>query len=704
MPDSTPGGASGAARPASDRLESWKEIAAYLRRDVTTVQRWERREGMPVHRHLHDKLGSVYAFRSDLDAWARRRSAGAAGGAPGEGPAEGGQEGDPAGDPGTAPAPEPASRGQAASGHVGTSRPAVLLAAAAVAAAAAVGAGAVWLLQRQAASTRDPLAGARFVPLTDFGGVEQAAAISGDGRFVAFLSDRAGRVDVWLTQVGSGQFLDLTRGSAPELVNPSIRTLGFSPDGSLVTFWARGRTGSDPPDIGIWAVPLLGGPPRPYLEGAAEYAWTRDGTRLVHHTPGPGDPMYVSEAGRPHEGRRLFSAPAGLHAHFQTWAPDQRFVYFVQGALPDRLDLWRIRADGSSAPERLTHHDGVVSHPVFVDARMLLYLATDADGSGPWLHALDVEDGVARRVGTGAERYTSLAASADGRRLVLTQASPKRTLWRVALGPDRADLAGARPIPLTTGTGGSPRLGPGYLVYVSAKGAGDGLWKLQDGASTELWSQPGARIAGAPAVRRDGRRIAFWTREGGRTRLRVVDADGTGGRVVTDALQLSGAPAWMPDGASLAVGAIVNGAPRLFRVPLEGGAPAPLVAEPSADPAWSPAGDLFAFTGADVGTTFPLKAVNADGSAHRMPPLTLTRGERHVAFLPGGRSIAVLRGEIRRKHLAAVDLASGASRPLIVLPPDFDVRDFDVSPDGRELVLEQVQERSDLVLVERPGG
>jgi pyruvate/2-oxoglutarate dehydrogenase complex dihydrolipoamide acyltransferase (E2) component len=272
-----------------------------------------------------------------------------------------------------------------------------------------------------------------------------------------------------------------------------------------------------------------------------------------------------------------------------------------------------------------------------------------------------------------------------------------------ALASARADLADARPIPLTTGTGGSPRLGPGYLVYVSAKGAGDGLWKLQDGASTELWSQPGARIAGAPAVRRDGRRIAFWTREGGRTRLRVVDADGTGGRVVTDALLLSGAPAWMPDGASLAVGAIVNGAPRLFRVPLDGGAPAPLVAEPSADPAWAPAGDLLAFTGADVGTTFPLKAVNADGSAHRMPPLTLTRGERHVAFLPGGRSIAVLRGEIRRKHLAAVDLASGASRPLIVLPADFDVRDFDVSPDGRELVLEQVQERSDLVLVERPG-
>jgi len=55
------------------RLESWKEIAAYLNRDVTTVQRWEKREGMPVHRHLHDQRGSVYAMPAELDAWRRTR-------------------------------------------------------------------------------------------------------------------------------------------------------------------------------------------------------------------------------------------------------------------------------------------------------------------------------------------------------------------------------------------------------------------------------------------------------------------------------------------------------------------------------------------------------------------------------------------------------------------------------------------------------
>src|SRR5467141_4317423 len=73
MAESFPG-APPSVRPPEDRLDSWKEIAAYLNRDVTTVQRWEKREGMPVHRHVHDKIGSVYASRAELDSWARGRN------------------------------------------------------------------------------------------------------------------------------------------------------------------------------------------------------------------------------------------------------------------------------------------------------------------------------------------------------------------------------------------------------------------------------------------------------------------------------------------------------------------------------------------------------------------------------------------------------------------------------------------------------
>lgn len=62
-----------AEKPPDPCLDSWKEIASYLNRDVTTVQRWEKREGMPVHRHLHSKRGSVYALARELDDWIRSR-------------------------------------------------------------------------------------------------------------------------------------------------------------------------------------------------------------------------------------------------------------------------------------------------------------------------------------------------------------------------------------------------------------------------------------------------------------------------------------------------------------------------------------------------------------------------------------------------------------------------------------------------------
>jgi Tol biopolymer transport system component len=687
-------------RTSGERLDSWKEIAAYLKRDVTTVQRWEKREGMPVHRHLHDKVGSVYAYRSELDAWAQsRRPPGSpvpVARAPdgNSGQASIGEASDldvtgPVDGAALQSSAAPASRGR-------LRRPLLVAAAGAV---LVVGAAAAVVRIRLAAS-ENPLADAQHIQLTDFDGIEQAAALSRDGRFAAFQSDRDGRMDVWVTQVGTGQFTNLTRGVVPEIVNPSIRTLGFSPDGTLVTFWARGHSEEGTPGIGIWAVPLLGGQPRPYLEGVAEYDWSADGARLVFHTPGPGDPTYVRDADQSSEARKIFSAPEGLHAHFQVWSPDQAFIYFVQGSLPDRLDIWRVKPAGGT-PERITHHESLVSHPVFIDARTLLYLVTDADGFGPRIYSLDVDRRTRQRVSFGVDSYTSLAASSDGRRVVATRASPKRTLWRVPVTGGRVDMSMARRIPLTTGNGSFPRFGPDYLLYVSSKGTSDTLWKLGGGTVTELWSAPEARIIGAPAIRRDGHRVAFSVKRGERTTLYVVNADGSDARALTSELNLHGAPSWAPGDRSLTVAVVVNGTPQLFDVPLDGRRAAPFVADHSVDPVWSPDGDIVAFTGADVGTTFPLRGANRDGTPHRVPALTLTRGARHLAFMPQGRSLVALRGEIRHKNLWLIDLDTGTERQLTDLGPEFELRDFDVSPDGRELVLEQLQEQSDIVLIER---
>lgn len=447
-----------------------------------------------------------------------------------------------------------------------------------------------------------------------------------------------------------------------ELVNPSVRTLGFSPDGSLVTFWARGASAAGTADISMWAIPTLGGQPRPYLEGVAEFDWSQDGSRLVYHTRGPGDPTFVRSASEQTAGRKIFAAAAGLHAHFPLWSPNGAFIYFVQGSLPDAMDIWRLPPTGGEA-ERLTHHNARVSHPVALNDRTLLYLAGDRDGSGPWLHSLDVERRVQHRIDAGPNRYTSLAASADGRRVIATLTNPRGTFWRLAIAEAPVDASAATAIALPTGRGFSPRLGGEYLLYVSSKGTSDGIWKLVDKTATELWSAPEARIIGGPEIAPDGQRVAFSVAQRGRTSLYVMNADGSGARVVTESLALRGAPAWTPDGQSIASAVVADGVPHLFRISMNGAA-VPLLQEYSVDPVWSPAGDFLVYSGADIGTTFPVKAVTAAGSPFTTPNLTLTRGARRLRFLHGQRALVVMRGEIQHKNLWLVDLTTGAERQL----------------------------------------
>jgi len=108
------------------------------------------------------------------------------------------------------------------------------------------------------------------------------------------------------------------------------------------------------------------------------------------------------------------------------------------------------------------------------------------------------------------------------------------------------------------------------------------------------------------------------------------------------------------------------------------------------------------YSGPDIGTTFSVKAINAQGATHALPSVTFTRGARHLTFLAGGQALVFLRGDIQHKNLWLIDLETGTERQLTNFPPDFNIRDFDISPDGHEAVLERVEERSDVVLLDVP--
>jgi Tol biopolymer transport system component len=657
------------------RLDSWKRIAAYLKRDVTTVQRWERREGMPVHRHKHEKQGSVYAYPSELDAWWTRR-----------GTAVSHEENAQA----TAPAKDRDSVQVPRNRRVrGT-----LIALALVLLIGAT----TWFARYSGFFWHDPLRDAKVTSLTNFKGKEQAAAISRDGRFVAFLGERDGQVDAWLTQIGSNRYRNLTEGKISQLSNPSIRSVAFSPDGSLVSIWTRSGDGSRPQDFQLLGAPTAGGPLKLYMPEAAESDWSPDGSKLVFHITAPGDPMFI-RAATEQAAHQIYVASPGVHCHFPTWSPDGEFIYFVRGEPPAHWDVWRLRPSGEGL-ERITFHNAQVSHPVLIDSRTLLYLASDPDSSGPWLYAMDLSRRRTQRVSIGLEKYTSLAASANGMRLVATVSNSLSELWRVKIsdsGPPQNT-----PVPVSVAQNASaPRFGADYFAFVASGGGRREVWKVANGTASELWHALDAARIGAPAISPDGKRIAFSVDAHSTTQLNVMDSDGSHARAIAGALSLRGDIAWSPDSQSIVAALLMNGEPRLARILLNGGAPQPMVSEYSLDPAWSPDGKYLVYSGADVGTTFPLRAVGPDGRPYGMATLILTRGARRVVFSRKSGSLVVLRGEIGHKNFWLVNPMSGAERQLTDFPANFVVGDFDVSPDETEIIFDSVLETSSLALIER---
>jgi len=251
--------------------------------------------------------------------------------------------------------------------------------------------------------------------------------------------------------------------------------------------------------------------------------------------------------------------------------------------------------------------------------------------------------------------------------------------------------------------GQAPRIGSDYLLYVANKNDGHGIWMFRDGEARELWSAPRTRVVGGPAIAPDGRRFAFAAESAHGTRLYLLQSDGAGARQIGGDLEVRGAPAWSPDGQALVVAAVSeDGVPRIFKVPLDDAPPVALSQGHALNPLWSPDGSFLIYSDADVGPGFALKAMNPDGSALALDDITLPRGSRRVSFVPGRKMLVVLLGEMRHANFWLLDLESGARRQLTAFGREFSIRDFDVSPDGREIVFDRRQDNSDIALIELP--
>ncbi|MEP6783981.1 MAG: DNA-binding protein [Acidobacteriota bacterium] len=540
----------------------------------------------------------------------------------------------------------------------------------------------------------NPLEGAQFSRLTDFEGTETDASISADGKFVVFLSDRDGRFDAWVTQLGTGDFKNLTGGLVPDLGNPVIRNLGLTGDSSKVWLLINDGKGG----IDDWTVPTMGGPVRPFLTSGVGAAWSTDGSRLVYHEYTAGDPIFVADRDGSNA-RRIFIDQPGYHDHYLTWSPDGRYIYFVRGIPATReTDVWRLAASGGD-PERITSHHNWVVSPTLIDNRTLLYSSVADDGSGPWLYAMNVEQRVPHRVSLGVEQYTSVSATVDGRRLVATVNNPAGHLWTLPILDHPAAESDASEVQLPNVRAVSPRYALDGFLYLSSGRSGDGLWKLEKGGSNELWRGTENGEISSPAVSSDGR-VSFTLRKQGRGTLHVMTANGTGVRTLAETLDVSGVPSWSPDGRWIVVTADQGQGPSLFKVPMDGGALVPLVNALASNPVWSPDGKLIVYTGPQISLGLPIKAVNPDGQSVPFPNLSLRIGGERHRFMPDGKGLVFVRGPWMKEAFYLLDLATGKERQLSDLKPGFTIRSFDVSPDGKQILFDRVRDNSDLVLID----
>ena len=577
-----------------------------------------------------------------------------------------------------------------------TSRVLIAVTMALVAALALV---ATWFGARRRDVWVNPLENASFTRFTDFEGSELAAEISPDGKFVAFASDRDGPFDLFVSQVGSGRFLNLTQGKQGEILEVT-RSTGFSGDGSDI--WLRSSSDVSAPMLDL--IPLMGGAPRPFLD-AVSVSWSPDGNRIVYHKGSPpGDPIFVADRTGA-SAKQIFIDPnPGGHCHFPVWSKDGKWIYFVRGNLATlEMDLWRISPEGGQL-ERLTHQNSNIAFPAPLSARTVLYVAPSQDGSGPWLWALDLDRKVSRRVTFGLERYLSVAVSADSRRAVATVANPTASLWNVPILDHPAVEQDVKPFPLPTVRALAPRFGPASLFYLSALGGGDGLWRYRDNNVLEIWKGTDGNLLEPAAISADGKRVAISLRRQGKISLNVMNADGVGVVPIAETLDVRGSASWSPDGQWIAIGGQDAKGQGLFKIPVEGGSPVRLSETAAFNPVWSPDGALIVYSGAAVGRHQPLRSVRPDGTPVELPDITVRIDGERYRFLPNGKGLVYLDGQQRHLDFALLDLATMKTRPLTRLNSPAAIRTFDITPDGKEIVFDRLRENSDVVLIDLPSG
>jgi Tol biopolymer transport system component len=542
----------------SDRLDSWKEIAAYLKRSVRTVTRWEREEGLPVHRHLHSKSGTVYAFKPELDAWWTGR----------------GQQLD----------DQPAAR-DSASTH--PRRPWLLVVAAiAVLVMSAVG----WFVARRSVPVTPKL-----LPLTTYPGAEGPPSLSPDGNQVTFERDG----DVFVKQVDGEALVQLTKTATPEY-SPA-----WSPDGRHIAFIRGGEA--------LFVISPLGGGERKIADTRTplllrSIAWSPDSTRVViSETTSPLAASLFAISVATGEKTRLTSPPEpSIGDGWSAVSPDGTTVAFARYSQDTAANINIVPFKGG-APRPLTADKASIFGITWITNREILF-SSDRDGTSRlWRVSTERSEAMTPLdVAGDAARFPSISHPAGAApRLAFQRFSQNFDIRRaeiVARAAARQQLRPSQSFIASTTSDDHPRYSPdgSRIAFVSRRSGTDEVWVCgSDGTNSVRLTSMGGPLVLGPQWSPDGRRIAFFAATGHAGKYVVYVIDAQGGqplRLTQNENELEALPAWSRDGKSMYVASGRSGSLQIWKAPIGGGGSIQLTRHGGAEAAEAPDGRSIYYT------------------------------------------------------------------------------------------------------------
>lgn len=667
--------------PSAGRLESWKEIASYLNRDVRTVQRWEQTKGLPVRRLPGGEMARVYALRSELDAWWNSRGIHLASEPETELPT---------------PAPGKQGRRRVWAG--------VALGLASIAALAA------WRFVLN--PTAPP--SLRVVPLTSYGGEISYPSFSPDGKQVVFTwnGEKQDNYDLYVKQVGVGEPLRLTRHPAMDA------WASWSPDGRHIAF-LRWLIGS--PTFEVRVIPALGGAERLLAEGPTTevwpepgVSWTPDSRWLIMGFPNARARtslfLISFETG---ERKRLTSPPSDWNGDDSpVLSPDGSEVAFLRRRGPESGNVFLLSLNrdytARGEPQQLTHEPCCVTNPLWTgDGRQILYLTDDQDIST--LHRIPAHPGGRpETVNTVGALGNQLSISRQGEKLVYVSGQVDSDLWQVELPyrdsrpPGGAELA-ARRILSSSRVDAFPDISPdGKRVAFGSNRSGTfEVWVAEaDGSGSRQVTALGGPPALLPRWSPDGKQIAYYANMDGNRDIYVVGAEGGKSRRLTKAAANNVVPSWSHDGRWIYFASDRTGSFQCWKMPSEGGDAVQI----------TKAGGFGGFEAADGSYLYYAKAyssttvwrVPVGGGEERPvhPAVGVFRVPWNFAVTGAGIYTAVTENPLTGFQLQFYSFASGTTQIVGKVARPLG-RAMTVSPDGRRLLFQDYPARhGDLMLVE----